>query len=133
MSAAKIELPEGLTEDMEVLFINPYSPGDSRYLQMAGASDRELMQIYNQAAARDPGFQKFEDKVGLLKTMLGLGGYCLGDDLIILYGDKSALEKVQDSLKDEYTCFFDTIGAFLKHCESEDAVVTIEERKPLLN
>lgn len=129
----ELELPDDLTEDMEVLFINPYSPEDSAYVKLSTAPDEELKDIFRRTSARDPGFQQFEDKVGAIKTVLGLGGYLLGDDLIILYGDRAAMQKAHDALKDEYTCFFDTMAAFLEHIKSEDAVVTIEAPKQVLN
>lgn len=129
----KLELPEDLTEDMEVLFINPYDPEDYEEMQLTGITDEKLAEAFHKANARDPGFQHFEDKVGVVKTMLGVGGYVVGDDLILLYGDKDALLKAQESLKGDYHCFFDTVGNFMEHCESDDAVLTIPEQKPTVN
>jgi hypothetical protein len=128
-----IELPEDLTADMEVLFVKPYSPEETLEMRLYGATDERLKSIFKRAEARDPGFANFENKVGLVKTVLGLGGYILGDDLIVLHGERTALQKAQESLKGEYTCFTDTIGAFLRHLESDNAVVTIEAPKPVLN
>lgn len=129
----QLELPADLTDDMEVLFVNPYHPDDSKLLHLSGGSDEQLKSLFKKAESWDPGFQAFEDKVAAVKTLLGLGGYVIGDDLILLYGDRKALEKAHNSLKDDYTCFFDTVGGFLKFAAQEDAAVVIQEKKPKLN
>ncbi len=130
---SKIELPDDLTNDMEVLFIKPYTPDEDSLIRRSGGSTFFLRQAYEQASRRDPGFKEFEDKVALVKTVFGLGGYILGDDMIILYGDRNKLDRAHGSLKNDYACFFATIGSFLKNLEDPDAVVVIPAEKPVIN
>ena len=125
--------PEELTDDMEVLFIKPYTPEEARSVQMAVNQDEAVKQAFMRANARDPDFQKFEDTIATYKTVLGLGGYILGDDLILLYGDKEDLQKVYDGVKDEYACFFDTVGKFLSYLDQDNPTTVIPENKPTLH
>ena len=130
--SVEIEVPEHLLDDMVVLFINPYSPEDSEELNYMGATDEKLIDSFKRTNAADPGFQKWEDTVATVMTMHGLAGYSVGDDLIILYGDKEQLDSAKSSLEALYTCFFDTIGHFKEYLKRDDAAVTIPEEKPKL-
>lgn len=89
--------------------------------------------LFKKADRRDPGPRIFEANIATVKTLLGLGGCVIGDDLIQLYGNREALEKACESLKDEYTCFYDTISNFLEFAQEEDATVIIPPEKPTLH
>ena len=129
----EIELPDDLNEEMDVLFIKPYSPEDSAYLQQCDSSDAALRKIFAKTLAADPDLQIFEDTVATVKTMLGLGGYIVGDDLILLHGDKAALLKAENSLKHKYTCMIDRLGNFLDFARRDGNVAILPEEKPTLH
>ncbi len=127
------ELPDDLTEDMVVLFVKPYSPEDSEYLARTGCGDKEMREVFERANAKDPDFVVFEDTVGVVKTLLGLGGYVIGDDLILLHGDMDDLKRAEAELKDRYTCLFETVGDFLNFAKDEENLLRIPANKPVIN
>jgi hypothetical protein len=123
----ELDLPDDLTTDMEVLFVTPYSQEQTDDVKYSADQNDALIQAYKTATMQDPEFQHFEDTVAVLKTMHGVGGYIVGADMILLYGDKDKLETIAASLKSStnYSHFFETVGNFMQHMDGEDAKVVL--------
>lgn len=126
------ELPEDLSEDMEVLFIKPYSEDDMLELHATGNTDQALLEIFNRITADDPGLNRFLDIVDAVKQICSLKGYIVADDLVLLYGEKPNLDRAKKAIDEHYTSFFDTVGNFMEENEAREAAKP-EIKKPLLN
>jgi hypothetical protein len=126
-----LELPDDLSEDMEVLFVNHYSPEEALEIRSLGASDERITEIFKRANKRDPGLKNWEDIMGFIKAENKLGGYIVGADLIILYGERDRLENAKRQItENNYNCFFETIGNFMAFSKKDDAKVTVRASKP---
>ncbi|HIL28420.1 MAG TPA: hypothetical protein EYG18_04040, partial [Micavibrio sp.] len=91
-------LPDDITEDMNVLFIKPYSEDDMLDLQLAGNTDESLQKIFARITAQDPNLDRFLDIVDAVKQICGLKGYMVADDLVFLYGEKENLDRAKKAI-----------------------------------
>ena len=122
-----------LPDDLEVLFIKPYTPEQQDEMMRAGLTDDAVRKAFEEANARDPDFRAFEDTITVYTMTFDLGCYMIEDDLALMFGDRDKLEKVYDALEDQYVCFYETVGNFLAYAAEEDSAVIIPEQKPVIH
>ena len=125
-------LPDDITEDMNVLFIKPYSEDDMLDLQLAGNTDEALQKIFARITAQAQNLDRFLDIVGVVKQICGLKGYMVADDLVFLYGEKENLDRAKKAIDEHYTSFFETVGSFMEQSAEREAAKPVEP-KPRLN
>lgn len=121
--------------DKELLCVSPYDPDDMEEAMMSGGGDEVLVQAFERAAARDPGFEIYHDRIVDVAYELGLTVYIMSQDAAFLEGDRDKMDKAYEILSETYFCHFNTLSSFAAHMDDPDIDhdLVVPEKKPRLN
>lgn len=126
---------DNIPRDKEVLFVAPYTPEDIEEAQLSGGGEDLMIRAFQNAVMRDPDFHNYLTNVAKIGGELGLTTYMPADDVIILDGERKAMEAAMDKLDETYYCHFNTTADFLSATEDPDfqTHLDIPPQKRLLN
>ena len=128
-------IPEGMTEDTELLFVSPYHPEDMEEAMLSGGGEDLLIKAFENAARRDPDIENYYATIEDIAFEFGLTAYIAAQDVAFFDGDKDKLAQAYDKLCETYYCHYNTIGSFVDFNNDPDIEkdLDIPEKKPRLN